>query len=208
MSNLFPLFPVFLDLAGRAVVLLDGEEGAAPLARQFLAAGASVTVFDPAPSDAMRTLAPPVRLKLRRWKPADLTGARLVIAGPNESRPQRVLLAAHAVGAAFHWLGAGEQSDIALGGVSARGALSFGVSAPGVPAAVTDAVQARLEDALPEGFSDFLDAVQRAHAEVERALPDTDARDRFWTVLAKAAFAEKLLSPAQWDAFIAARLGG
>ncbi|HVY83736.1 MAG TPA: hypothetical protein VG943_01275 [Caulobacterales bacterium] len=206
MSNLFPLFPVFLDLAGRAVVLLDGDEGVALLARQLLAAGASVSVFDPAPSDAMRALAPPVRLKLRRWRPADFAGARLVIAGPMEPRPLRVQTAAHGVGAAFHVLGAPEQSDLALGGVSARGALSFGVSAPGVPAALADVVQARLEEALPAGLSDFFDAAQRARAEVERGIPDADARDRFWSALGEAA----LHAPTQsdWDGFIAARLRG
>ncbi|HVZ98840.1 MAG TPA: hypothetical protein VG841_00845 [Caulobacterales bacterium] len=207
MSNLFPHFPVFLDLAGRAVVLLDGDESLAPLASQFLAAGAGVSVFDPAPSDAMRALAPPLRLKLRRWRPADFGGARLVIAGEGEPRPQRAHTAAHAIGAVFHLVGAPEQSDVALGGVSARGALSIGVSAPGIPAALAEAVQARLEQALPAGLSDFLEAAERARPEAERRLADAAARERFWAALGAAALDMQIVGAAAWDHFIAARLG-
>ncbi|TPW02522.1 MAG: hypothetical protein FD124_3370, partial [Alphaproteobacteria bacterium] len=50
MTSLFPLLPVFLDLTGRAVVLLSAEAGLAPLARRFLDAGAGVTAIDPSPS--------------------------------------------------------------------------------------------------------------------------------------------------------------
>ena len=39
MSNLFPYYPVFLDLAGRSVVLIGADAAIVGLARQFLAAG-------------------------------------------------------------------------------------------------------------------------------------------------------------------------
>jgi len=204
MSNLFPHFPVFLDLAGRSVVLLGGDDAHAVLARQLLAVGASVSVFSATPSQAMRALAPPVRLKLRRWRSADFAGARLVIADLSETRPHRAQIAAHGVGAVFHQLGAPEQSDVALGGVAARGALSVGVSLPAAPAALARAVQVRLELALPAGLSDFLEAAHRLRTEVENRFPNPEARDRFWTALGQAAFDAP--PDSDWDAFVAARL--
>lgn len=204
MSSLFPHFPVFLDLAGRAVVMLGGETHAASLARQFPDSGASVTVFDLAPSDAMRALAPPVRVKLRRWRPTDFAGASLVIVHEAEARGQRARIAAHAAGAIVHAIGAPELSDIALGGVAARGVVALGVSAPGAPPALGEAIRAHLERALPHGLTDFLAAAARAAPDVERRIPDAHARDTFWRLLAEAAFDAD--ADDNWDAFIAARL--
>jgi uroporphyrin-III C-methyltransferase/precorrin-2 dehydrogenase/sirohydrochlorin ferrochelatase len=206
MSNLFPHFPVFLDLAGRSVVLIGGDAAQAALARQMLAAGAGVTVFDVAPSDAMRAQAPPVRLKLRRWRESDFKGASLVIAAPGETRAPRARLAAHAVQALFHLVDAPEHSDIAFGGVAGRGPLAIGVSAQGAPPALAEAIRARLERALPADVSDFLDAAARARGDIERRI-DAASRDRFWRALGEAAFEANLSGAAQWDAFIAEQIG-
>jgi len=90
VANLFPYYPVFLDLAGRSVVLIGADAAMAGLARQFLAAGAGVSVFDQTPSDAMRALQSAVRLKLRRWRPEDFQGAALVVCSAEEPRPSRI----------------------------------------------------------------------------------------------------------------------
>ncbi|MEQ1708234.1 MAG: NAD(P)-dependent oxidoreductase [Terricaulis sp.] len=206
MSNLFPYYPVFLDLAGRAVVLIGADATMAGLARQFLAAGAGVSVFDPAPGDAMRALAPSVRLHSRRWRASDLQGASLVVCALCEARPQRLRTAARAVQAVFHLMGAPENSDVVLGGVAAHGPLALGVAAPGAPWAVTEALRARLERALPQGLPGFLEAAARLRAEVGRVIPDPDARAQFWAVACDAAFAAPLSKAADWEDFLRRRL--
>jgi len=206
VSNLFPYYPVFLDLAGRAVVLIGADAAMAGLARQFLAAGAGVSVFDPAPTDAMRALAPPVRLHPRRWRPTDLQGASLVVCGLGEARPRRVRAAARAAQVVFHLLGAPANSDVVLGGVAAHGPISLGVAAPGAPWAVTEALRAKLERALPSGLAGFLEAASRLRAEVGRRIPDAEARAQFWAAACEAAFAASLSKAADWEAFLLARL--
>ena len=189
MSNLFPYYPVFLDLAGRSVVLIGADAAMAGLARQFLAAGASVTVFDPAPPDPMRALGSSVRLKLRRWRGSDFAGASLVVCAAAEQRPSRARAAARAQQAVFHLLGAPENSDIILGGVAATGVLALGVAAPGAPWSVTQAVRAKLEEALPQGLAAFLEAAARVREEAGRRIPDDPERARFWTEMSGRAFA-------------------
>ena len=176
MSNLFPYYPVFLELAGRSVVLIGGDAAMAGLARQFLAAGAGVSVFEPAPADAMRSLSSAVRLKLRRWRPDDFQGAALVVCGADEPRPSRIRTAARAQQAVFHLLGAPESSDVVLGGVSAAGALALGVAAPGAPWAVAEAVRARLASALPAGLPPFLEAAARVRSEAGKRIPNDTQR--------------------------------
>ncbi|MGE0740088.1 MAG: bifunctional precorrin-2 dehydrogenase/sirohydrochlorin ferrochelatase [Hyphomonadaceae bacterium] len=199
MSNLFPYFPVFLDLAGRSVVLIGGDAAMAGVARQLLAAGASVAVFDAAPTDAMRALAPAARLKLRRWRGSDFQGASLVVCGPDEPRPSRVRTAARAQQAVFHLLGAPENSDVVLGGVSAAGALALGVAAPGAPWAVTEAVRARLAAALPPGLPAFLEAAGRVRAEAGRRIPDDAQRAKFWSEACEQVFVSPQMKPAEWE---------
>lgn len=206
MSNLFPYYPVFLDLAGRSVLLIGADAAMAGLARQFLAAGASVAVFDPAPSDAMRALAPVVRLKLRRWRGSDFAGASLVVCSAGEQRASRVRAAARAQQAVFHLLGVPESSDIVLGGVAAAGVLALGVAAPGAPWAVTQAVRAKLEEALPPGLAAFLEAAARVREEAGRRIPDDGERARFWTEMSERAFTDAPRQAREWEALLREQL--
>ncbi len=206
MRNLFPYYPVFLDLAGRSVVLLGADAAMAGLARQFLAAGAGVSVFAPNPTDAIRALAPSVRLHLRRWRPADMQGASLVVCGMSEARAHRARAAARAAQAVFHLLGVPASSDVVLGAVTAHGPISLGVAAPGAPWAVTEALRARLERALPSGLPEFLEAASSLREAVARAIPEAEARSRFWAAACDAAFAASLAKAADWEAFLRRRL--
>jgi siroheme synthase-like protein len=206
VSNLFPFYPVFLDLAGRSVVLIGADAPMAGLARQFLAAGAGVSAIDPAPTDAMRALAPNVRLKLRRWRPDDLQGASLVICSADEPRPSRVRTAARAAQAVFHVLGGPENSDVMLGGVAASGPLALGVAAPSAPWSVTQAVRARLEQALPAGLPAFLEAAARLRAEAGRHIPDDAQRAQFWKDVCEEAFSMAPHKADEWEAWLRRRL--
>jgi siroheme synthase-like protein len=206
VSNLFPYYPVFLDLAGRSVMLIGADAAMAGLARQFLAAGASVAALDPAPSDAMRALAPAVRLKLRRWRGSDFQGASLVVCSAAEPRPSRVRAAARGQQAVFHLLGAPENSDIILGGVAAAGVLALGVAAPGAPWSVTQAVRAQLEQALPPGLAAFLEAAARVREEAGRRIPDDAERARFWTEMTGRAFASPPLQAREWETLLLEQL--
>jgi len=149
MTSLFPLLPVFLDLTGRAAVLLSAEAGLASLARRLLDSGAGVTAIDPEPSSALVALAPSVRIIARRWRSSDLVGAALVVAGSAERRPARAKAAARAVRALFLTHDDPALSDILLGSAMARGPLAFGVTAAGIAPAVGDAIVRRFAAAVP-----------------------------------------------------------
>jgi siroheme synthase-like protein len=202
VASLFPYYPVFLDLAGRSVVLIGGDAAMAGLARQFLGAGAGVSVFDASPSDAVRSLAGSVRLKLRRWRPDDFQGAALVVCSADEPRPSRVRTAAAAQQAVFHLLGAPENSDVVLGGVSAAGALALGVAAPGAPWAVTEAVRARLAAAVPAGLPAFLEAAARVRAEAGKRIPDDVQRASFWGEACERVFVSSPMNANEWETLL------
>jgi uroporphyrin-III C-methyltransferase/precorrin-2 dehydrogenase/sirohydrochlorin ferrochelatase len=205
MTGLFPPLPVFIDLTGRAVVLLSGDVEAAAVARRLLDAGAGVTVIHPAPGVEIAALAPAARLLARRWRTADLAGAALVIAAGGDRRRARI--AARAARALFLALNDPEHSDIQLGSSLAQGPLAFGVAAAGAAPVIGDVVVRRLEAFLPPGYGQFLEAAGRAAAEITTAYAGETARDAFWRATAEAAFDHARVSPqTDWDRWLADRL--
>jgi uroporphyrin-III C-methyltransferase / precorrin-2 dehydrogenase / sirohydrochlorin ferrochelatase len=203
MAHLFPLFPLFLDLAGRPVVLLSGEAPMAPLAQRFLEGGAGVRVIAPNPSYAVQALAPALRLVARRWTAADLRGAALVVAGPDEPRPARARASAKGARAVFHMLGGPEFSDGVLGDVTLGGPMTIGLATTTLPEGLARALRKRVADAAPDRLSSFFAAAARADGLVVGAFPDAIIRDRFWaTTLAKALKAKGHGEPIDWDMFI------
>jgi uroporphyrin-III C-methyltransferase/precorrin-2 dehydrogenase/sirohydrochlorin ferrochelatase len=206
MTSLFPLLPVFLDLAGRAVVLLSTEAAFAPAARRFLDAGAGVTAIDPAPSADMMALQPSLRILARRWRSSDMPGATLVVAGASELRIARARAAARSARALFASLGDLAHADVLLGSTVARGPLAIGVTATGLESGVGEALARKFEAAVPAGYGRFLEAAARAHEDVTRILPVSTARNVFWQEAATAALEQEGVGVDDWDTWIRARL--
>jgi uroporphyrin-III C-methyltransferase/precorrin-2 dehydrogenase/sirohydrochlorin ferrochelatase len=201
MSNLFPLIPAFLDLAGRRAVLLSAEAALAELARRLIGAGAGVTAFDREPSPAMTDLG--VRIVPRRWRASDLQGAAFVAAGPSEPRRGRARVSAKAARAIFYSVSDPDFSDVAFGASGGQGRLAIGVAAAGLPPAVQEAIARRIEAVVPDRYQGFLQAAQACRAKVADAAPDGQARSAFWRAAAEDAFAA---APADWEQWLMARL--
>ena len=73
-----PLFPVFLKLGARRVVVVGAGPVAAGKAAGLVAVGASVVVVAPDVCNAMQDL--PVTIATRGFRPSDLDGAWYVVA--------------------------------------------------------------------------------------------------------------------------------
>jgi uroporphyrin-III C-methyltransferase / precorrin-2 dehydrogenase / sirohydrochlorin ferrochelatase len=205
MGGLFPFLPVFVDLAGRAAVLLSGDAELVPIARRLLDAGAGVTVIDRVVAPAMAELAPSVRLVQRRWRPLDMSGAALVVAGAGEKRPGRARTAAKAAGAMFTMSGASERSEVIFGAAAAWGPVAIGVTASGLAPGLGEAMARRLEAAVPPSYAGFLAAAARLRGAIDRDLADQEKRDAFWRAAAAEAFDATPLEDGGWDAWLNAR---
>src|SRR5262245_62024733 len=89
------LLPLFLNLTGRAVVLVGGGRVAEGKLRQLRAAGARVTVVAPAIAPSIAAQAGDgVALVHRAFAPPDLDGAWLVVAAATPSVNKAVAAAA------------------------------------------------------------------------------------------------------------------
>ena len=161
------LYPAFLKLAGRRVVVVGGGPVAASKLRGLLDAGADVTVV--APGWVAEVAAADVTRVAREFRPSDLDGAWLVVAAAPPAVNRAVARAAETRRVFVNAVDDPPNASLYLGGVVRRAGVTFAVS--------TDGRAPALAGLLREG----LDAVLPA-AELERWLSEAArARERWRT---------------------------
>jgi uroporphyrin-III C-methyltransferase/precorrin-2 dehydrogenase/sirohydrochlorin ferrochelatase len=204
MSNLFPALPVFMDLIGRAVVILAGDRHGAELARNCLQAGAGVSIIHPDPGPDAQGLVG-VKLIRRSWRAADFRNAALVAAGCDERRMTRARASAKAAKAIFMALDRGPGADVTVGETAAIGPFTIGVAGAGLPSPLLALLRKRLETAVPPALGAFLDAAAQAP---DPGIYGAAAHAKWADALAAAldAIEGRTRLPDDWAHFVAARI--
>ena len=141
------LFPAFLKLAGRRVVVVGGGPVAASKLRALLDAGADVTVVAPAMTSGIAT-APVVRVR-RPFEPADLDGAWLAVAAATPAVNRDVAAAAEARQVFVNAVDDPPNASLYLGGVVRRAGLTFAISTDGRAPALAGLLREGLDALLP-----------------------------------------------------------
>lgn len=141
------LFPVFLKLTGRPVLVVGGGPVATSKLAALQAAGAAVTVV--APDVSREILASGVRVHVKPFEDADLDGVWLVVAA---ATPEVNAAVAAAAGLRRVFVNAVDDPPNAtayLGGVVRRGGATIAVSTSGRAPALAGLLREGLEDLLP-----------------------------------------------------------
>lgn len=141
------LYPVFLHLAGREVLLVGGGQVAASKLDDLLNAGARVTVVAPVICEAIR--ARDVRLVERGFVERDLDGVWWVCAAAS---PEINLLVATAAESRRIFVNAVDDKGAAtafLGGVVRRGQVEIAISTGGAAPALAGLLREGLDAMLP-----------------------------------------------------------
>jgi uroporphyrin-III C-methyltransferase/precorrin-2 dehydrogenase/sirohydrochlorin ferrochelatase len=178
--------PVFYDLAGKRVVVAGGTPAAAWKVELLSAAGAAVDVFATEPCEELLTLAadPPqggVAIHRRAILEADLAGTAMAI-GAYEADDDAASFAALArtQGVPVNVIDRPTFCDFSFGAVVNRSPLVVGVSTAGAAPVFAQAVRARIEAALPQGYARWAEAARRWRRRVQDSGLAVVARRRFW----------------------------
>ena len=159
------LFPVFLKLTGRTVVVVGAGSVAASKLSALVEAGAQVRVVAPEIGSNIERLG--VSIVRRAFQPDDLDGAWLVVAAATSEVNRQVADAANARRVFVNAVDDPANASAYLGGVVRRGGVTFAIS--------TDGRAPALAGLLREG----LDAVLPA-SDLERWMSDAETlRDRW-----------------------------
>ena len=158
------LFPVFLKLAGRRVLLVGGGTVAAAKLGELVRAGALVTVV--APEVAPSIMAEGGVIVVRReFVPSDLDGAWFAVAAASPDVNRRVAIAAEERRVFVNAVDDAERASAYTGGVFRRGGVTIAVSTEGRAPALAGLLREGLESVVPEDIEAWVAAADQLRRE-------------------------------------------
>jgi siroheme synthase-like protein len=149
------LFPAFLKLTGRRVVVVGAGPVGASKIDSLLAAGADVTVVAPEVVPAVETA--PVRIERRRFEPDDLDGAWFVVAAAPPDVNRAVRAAADARQLFVNAVDDPPNATAYLGGIVRKHGVTLAISTDGRAPALAGLLREGLETLLPDDIEAWLE---------------------------------------------------
>lgn len=148
------VYPVFLKLEGRRVLIVGAGRVAAGKVHGLLNAGALVTVVAPDASEAI----PVARVELRRraFEAADLDGVCFVVAAAPPDVNRAVAAAAHARGLLVNAVDDVENASAYAGAVLERAGITIALSTDGAAPALVGLLREALESVLPDDLDAWM----------------------------------------------------
>ena len=160
------MYPTFLRLAGRRVVLVGGGRVAAGKLQGLIAEGAHVTVVAPEIRPELEQSG--VVLERRGFEDADLDGAWYVVAAAPSDVNRRVLAAAERRQLFVNAVDDPPNATAYAGGVVRRDGVTIAISTDGRAPALAGLLREALEAWLPGDLDDWMSAADQARREWKR----------------------------------------
>jgi len=160
--NFVQLYPVFLKLSGKRVLLVGGGTVAAAKLDGLLAAGALVTVVAPEIDASIER--PGVTLFRRRFKPGDLDGVWWVVAAAPPDVNRQVQAAAESRQLFVNAVDDPAHATAYLGGVVRRDDVTIAISTGGRAPALAGLLREGLDAWLPQDIDRWMETADRARS--------------------------------------------
>ena len=189
--------PVFLELHGKAAVVVGGGAVAARRAEHLVRAGARVTVFAAALTDDFRELleAPNFRHAARDPEPKDFEDAPICfVAVEDERLSAEAWAAAKGAGAWVNVADRPQFCDFIMPSIVDRDPLVIAISTGGGSPILGRMLKARLETVVPAAYGRLADLMGAFRDSVGKAIASPVMRRRFWETVLEGPIAEQALS--------------
>jgi siroheme synthase-like protein len=178
-------YPVFLELAGRRVVVVGDDAVRAGKVEGVLAAGADdVLVVAAAPAARLDELdqIDGVEIERRAWRAADLNGAFLCVASVHDGGVAAAIAReARARSVLVNVMDDVEHCDWAAPSVVRRGELVLAISTGGASPALSKQLGKELSEMFGEEWSEVVHVLREVRTATRSALPDLGDRARRWS---------------------------
>lgn len=166
------LYPVFMNLAGRRVLIVGGGTLAGQKVRSLLPSGASIVLVAPMLSSECQAEAAAGRLMVarREFAPDDLDGAELVFAATDSPEiNHRVVELARQRGIPANAVDDPAFCDFHTPAVVRRGIVNMAISTDGRFPGLTRALREVLEEWLPAENDGLMEALERLRTELRQS---------------------------------------
>jgi uroporphyrin-III C-methyltransferase/precorrin-2 dehydrogenase/sirohydrochlorin ferrochelatase len=168
------LFPAFLKLAGRKVLVVGGGPVAAAKIAALRPTGARLVVVAPEMSDAVREAG--VELRRRRFRTSDLAGAWFVVTAAPKDVNRRVARAAEKRRIFVNAVDDPSQATAYLGGVLRRSDVTVAISTAGRAPALAGLLREGFDALLPADLDTWFERADALKAEWRSTGVPMDAR--------------------------------
>jgi uroporphyrin-III C-methyltransferase/precorrin-2 dehydrogenase/sirohydrochlorin ferrochelatase len=168
------LFPVFLKLAGRPVLVVGGGSVATAKLAALGRAGARITVV--APKVTAEMAASDARVIRRRFRATDLDGQWLVVSAATPAVNRQVARAAERRRVFVNAVDDPAHASAYLGGVLRRSGVTVAVSTDGAAPALAGLIREGLDAVLPDDLDEWMRTATRVRRRWKRARLPMDRR--------------------------------
>lgn len=175
-------FPIFLNTAGRRIVLSGGGDAALAKLRLLMKTNAHLTVFarNPDPQISAWAEQGKITLKNREMEPGDTLCAALFYAADEDAdEDRRTAAIAHADGALVNIVDNLADSQFITPAIVDRDPVTIAIGTEGAAPVLARAIKADLEEKLPPSLG-TLAAIGKAFRKAADALPFGRPRRDFW----------------------------
>ena len=186
---------------------MAGSNAAAAWKVELLsAAGAHVDIYSAEPCDELLAIVNdpprgPVTIDCRAWRMDDLPGRDARGRGlRNDEAAQEFAKATRAAGILVNVIDRPAFCDFSFGSIVNRSPLVIGISTDGAAPVFAQAIRAKLEALLPQGFSQWAAAAARWRSAVKASGLSFAGRRKFWQLFTAHAITHPQQPPSQ-DAF-------
>ena len=189
--------PIFLELGGKAAIVVGGGVVAARRAEHLIKAGARVTTFATALTDDFRGLldAPNFHHVARDPQPEDFEGSEVCfVALEDERLSAEAWAAAKGAGAWVNVADRPQFCDFIMPAIIDRDPLVIAISTGGASPILGRMLKARLETVIPAAYGRLADLMGGFRDTVGKAIASPVMRRRFWETVLEGPVAEKALS--------------
>jgi uroporphyrin-III C-methyltransferase/precorrin-2 dehydrogenase/sirohydrochlorin ferrochelatase len=159
------VFPVFLKLEGRRVLVVGGGPVAAGKLRALLDAGAQVTVVAPVVVDEISALSSELEIVRRPFDASDLDGAWYVVAAAPPEVNRAVAREADARGLFVNAVDDLENASAYMGAIVQRAGVTIALSTDGEAPALAGLMREALEALLPDDLDEWMATAKEARRE-------------------------------------------
>lgn len=190
-------YPIFLvGLERRRCVVVGGGRIALEKVEGLLAGGAAVVdVISPELVEPLGQLAAAGRVRhiARRFEPADLDGAFLVIAATDDFEMNRLVFEeAEARGVLAQVVDDPPQCAFIMPSVLRRGGLTIAISTGGASPALAVRLRERLQEAIGAEYERFVELAGALRPRIMDEIPDPAVRKQLWYALVDGEVLERL----------------
>jgi uroporphyrin-III C-methyltransferase / precorrin-2 dehydrogenase / sirohydrochlorin ferrochelatase len=155
-GGLVAVFPVFLKLEGRRVLVVGGGPVAASKLRALIVAGAQVTVVAPRIVDEIAAKADQIRILQRPFEPADVEGVWYVVAAAPPEVNRAVAREAEARNLFVNAVDDVESASAYAGAIVQKGGVTIALSTDGEAPALAGLLREALETVLPDDLDQWM----------------------------------------------------